>query len=91
MFEKTGEWFVGEGRRQSVTTRKASVKTLYINQVGALQEQTRFHYLAVEWTRTTRAVSDVLAPAPALRSQVTSTAGHAKKIFCAMLKGGDKT
>ena len=42
MFEKTVKWSVGEGRRNSVTTRKASFKTLYINQVRALPEQTRF-------------------------------------------------
>ena len=33
MFEKTVKWSVGEGRRHPVTTRKASFKTLNINQV----------------------------------------------------------
>ena len=43
MFEKTGKWSVGEGRRRHpVTTRKASFKTLNINQV--LREQTRLQY-----------------------------------------------
>ena len=46
MFEKTVKWSVGEGRRQPVTTRKASFKTLNINQV--LREQTRLQYSAVE-------------------------------------------
>ena len=46
MFEKTVKWFVGEGWRHSVTTRKAPFKTLNINQV--LQEQTRLRYLGVE-------------------------------------------
>ena len=38
-----------------------------------------------------RVVSDALAPAPALRPQVTSAAGHAKKMFCVMPNDGDKT
>ena len=42
IFEKTVKWFVGEGRRHSVTTRKASFKTIHINQVRALPEQMRF-------------------------------------------------
>ena len=88
MFEKTGQWSVGEIRRYSVTTRKASFKTLYIKQV--LQEQTRLQYSAVQSTKNKRVVSDVLAPAAALRSQVTSAAGHAKKNFCAMRNGGTK-
>ena len=46
MFEKTVKWFVGEGWRHLVTMRKASIKTLNINQV--LQEQTRLQYSAVE-------------------------------------------
>ena len=46
MFEKTVKWFVGEGRRHSVTTRKASFKTLNINQI--LREQTRLQYSAVK-------------------------------------------
>ena len=41
MSVKTGKWSVGEGRRHSVTTHKALFKTLYINQVRALQKQTR--------------------------------------------------
>ena len=41
MSAKTGKWSVGEGRRHSVTTYKALFKTLYINQVRALQKQTR--------------------------------------------------
>ena len=36
-------------------------------------------------------VADVLAPAPALTPEVTSAAGNAKKIFCTMPNGGDKT
>ena len=46
MFEKTVKWFVGKGRRHSVTTRKASFKTLNMNQL--LQQQTRLQYSAVE-------------------------------------------
>ena len=46
MFEKTVKFFVEEERRHSVTTRKASFKTLNINQV--LQEQTRLQYSTVE-------------------------------------------
>ena len=46
MFEKTVKWSIGEGRRHTVTTRKASFKTLYINQV--LRAQTRLQYSAVE-------------------------------------------
>ena len=46
MSEKTGKW--PEGRRHSVTTHKALFKTLYINQVRALQQQTRFQYSAIE-------------------------------------------
>ena len=42
MFEKTVKWSVGEGRRHSVTMRKASFKTVYINQERALAEQMRF-------------------------------------------------
>ena len=38
---KIGKWSVGEGRRHSVTTQKALFKILYINQVRALQKQTR--------------------------------------------------
>ena len=49
MFEKTGNWSIGEGRRHPVTTRKASFKTLYVNQV--LREQTRLQYLAVKQTK----------------------------------------
>ena len=41
MSEKTGKWSVGEERRHSVTTHKALFKTEYINQVRALQKQTR--------------------------------------------------
>ena len=76
MFEKTVKWSVGEGRRHPVTTRKASFKTQNINQV--LRERTRLQYSAVEYTKNKRAVSDVLAPAPALRPHVTSKAEQAK-------------
>ena len=48
MSEKTGKWSVEEGRRHLVTTHKALFKTLYINQVRALQKQTRFQYSAIE-------------------------------------------
>ena len=68
MFAKTVKWFVGEERKHPVITRKASFKTLNINQV--LREQTRLQYSAVE--------SDVLAPAAALRPHVTSAVGQAK-------------
>ena len=88
MLEKTVKWSVGEGRRHLVTTRKASFKTLYINQVRALPEQMKFQYSAVEWTKNKKAPSDVLA---SLRPQVKSVTGHAKKNFCAMANGGDKT
>ena len=76
MFEKTVKWSVGEGRRHPVITRKASFKTLYINQV--LRKQTRLQYSTVEQTKNNRAVSDVLAPAPAMRPHVTSAVGQAK-------------
>ena len=76
MFEKPVKWFVGKGRRYSVTTRKASFKILNMNQV--LREQTRLQYSAVEQTKNKRAVSDVLTPAPALRQHVTSAVGPAK-------------
>ena len=46
MFEKTVKLSVREGRRYSMIMRKASFKTLYINQV--LREQTRLQYSAVE-------------------------------------------
>ena len=48
----------------------------------------RFQYTAVEWTKNKKAASDVLAP---LRLQVQTVAGHAKKNFCAMPNGGEKT
>ena len=69
--------------------RKASFKTVYIKQV--VREQTKLQCSVVEQTKNQRVVSDVLAPAPALRPQVTSAAGHANKIFCAMRNGGDET
>ena len=59
-----------------MTTRKASFKTLNMNQV--LREQTRLQYSAVESTKNKRSVSDVLAPAPALKPHVTSAVGQAK-------------
>ena len=46
MFEKAVKWFVEEGRRHPVTTRKGSFKTPNINQVQ--REQTRLQYSAVE-------------------------------------------
>ena len=46
MLEKTVKWSDGKGRRHSVTTRKASFKTLNINQI--LGEQTKLQYSAVE-------------------------------------------
>ena len=48
VFEKTGKWYVGEGRKHPVTERKASFKKLYINQVRVLRKQTRFQNSAVE-------------------------------------------
>ena len=90
MFEKTCKWSFGEKRRHPVTTRKASFKTLYVNQVCALREQTRFQNSAVGYIKNQRAELDVLAPAPALSPQVNPTAGHAKKIFCAMPNGGNE-
>ena len=71
-----GKWSAREGQRPPVTMQKTSLKTLNINQV--LQEQTRLQYSAVEWTKNKRAVTDVLAPAHALRPHVTSVAGQAK-------------
>ena len=46
MIETIVKWFVGEGRRHPVITRKASFKTLNINQV--IREQTRLQYSAVK-------------------------------------------
>ena len=46
IFEKIVKQSVGEGRRHPVTTRKASFKTLNINQV--LREQTRLQYSALK-------------------------------------------
>ena len=84
MFAKTVKWFVGEGRRYSVTTRKASFKTLHRNQVRALPEQMRF------FNRLKIKKLHLMFLAP-LRPQVKSIAGHAKKNFFAMPNGGDKT
>ena len=54
MFEKTVKWSIGEGRRHPVTTRKASFKTLNINQV--LREQTRLQYSQYSLIRSLEAV-----------------------------------
>ena len=89
MFEKTIKCSVGEIRGYSVTTRKASFKTLYINQVRALPEQMRLQHWAIEYTKN-KSVSDVWAPAPALGPQVISATGHKKKFFYAMPNGGYK-
>jgi len=59
-----GRLSAGVGRRHPVTIRRASLMVGSIRRVWALRHQTGVHYSAVEWTRASVAVRNVVASAP---------------------------